>query len=64
MVTQKPDLLTHFDLSVHYWYHMQQELPSALPLTLEVTAFSQLYLLWHEDYFFKIISHSKYFPRV
>ena len=31
LVTPKPDLLTTcFNLSVHYWYHMQPELPSAL----------------------------------
>lgn len=64
MAIQKPDLQAHFSLSARYWYHVQQELPPALPLTLKGMAFSQLYLLWHKDYFFKIITHSKYFPHV
>lgn len=64
LVIEEPHLRTPFHLSLHYWYHMQQELPSALPLTLDITAFPQLYLLWHEDCFFKTISHSEYFPHV
>lgn len=36
MVMQKADLLIHFSLFIHYWYHMQQELPSALHLIPEV----------------------------